>query len=219
MPKPKAKTTPTDTKITIKPPNFQVFVTTLEGEHFVSNNFSQEVQHQIAAKQAEGGTARTSNRQRTPKDFDACYRGSMHISEEGWPGMNASAYRQALVRACCTLGVEMTKAKMCLFILPDGFERGTGTPLVKFTKGKPECFIAPVRNDGGKMDMRARARWPKWECKLRVRYNADLFTAATVANLIQHAGISVGTGAGRPFSKESCGQGWGTFQIKGTNPL
>jgi hypothetical protein len=32
-------------------------------------------------------------------------------------------------------------------------------------------------------------------------------------NLLDRAGQQVGIGAGRPFSKKSVGQGWGTFSV------
>lgn len=108
----------------------------------------------------------------------------------------------------------MTKARMCVFILPDGFEKD-GTPLVKITKGKPERFDSYVRNDGGGPDIRPRAKWDVgWELKLRVRFDSEIFSKDTIINLIARAGISVGVGAGRPFSKDSNGMGWGTFEIK-----
>jgi len=39
------------------------------------------------------------------------------------------------------------------------------------------------------------------------------FSGADIANLVLRAGIQVGIGEGRPFSKNSCGMGWGTFEI------
>jgi hypothetical protein len=206
-------------EIVITPPNFQVLETTLVGTSIlVSNNFAQEVVDQMAADQALGSQAKGAKGKRAAKDFEAGYRGSMHFSVEGWVGMPATSFRAAMIRACSTCGIEMTRAKMCFFVLADGYETKRGTPLVKITKGEPERFDSYVRNANGSADIRARARWAAgWECSLRVRYDKDLFSAETVANLIQRAGISVGIGAGRPFSTMSAGQGWGTFELKGSN--
>ena len=63
------------------------------------------------------------------------------------------------------------------------------------------------------MDLRARPMWRKWGVKLRMEYDADQFTASDVVNLIARAGIQVGIGPGRPFSKMSYGMGYGTFRI------
>jgi hypothetical protein len=214
---PKGKSKIENTEIVITPPNFQVLETTIVGSSIlVSNNFAQEQIEQMGAAQALGAQA-GSKKKRDPKDFEASYRGSMHVSEEGWIGMPVTSFRAALIRACSTCGIEMVRAKMCFFVLADGFEVKRGTPLVRITKGKPERFDSYVRNANGSADIRARARWAAgWECVLRVRYDKDLFSAETVANLIQRAGISVGIGAGRPFSTASAGQGWGTFEIKGS---
>jgi len=204
-------------EIVIKAPNFKVLECTIVGTApFVSNNFAQEAIDQMKADMEAGAKSKQARGKREPKDFEAGYRGSLHVAEDGWFGLSAGALRAALIRACSMCGVEMTKAKQCFFVLADGYEKVRGVPLVKITKGKPERFDAYVRNANGSPDIRARARWAAgWEAKLRVRYDADMFGQDMVANLIQRAGISVGIGAGRPFSTMSAGCGWGTFEIQG----
>lgn len=210
-----ARPTKKTTEIVITAPNYKVLETIIVGDaQIVSNNFSRKAEDEMKHAQEEGAKSKTRKKD-GPKDFEEGYKGSMHISEEGWSGLPATAFRAALIRACSTCGVEMTKAKMCIFVLADGYEAGRGTPLVKIIKGKPEQFTAYVRNANGSADIRSRARWNRgWEVKLRVRYDADVFTAEMIANLIMRAGISVGVGAGRPFSSMSAGQGWGTWEIK-----
>jgi hypothetical protein len=205
-------------EIVITPPNFKVLEVTLTGtSQLTSNNFAQEIIDQMAEAMALGAKAAGAKGTRKPKDFEAGYRGSLHISEEGWIGMPATAFRAAMIRACSIIGIEMTKAKMCFFVLADGYEVKRRTPLVKILGAEPARFDAYVRNANGSPDIRARGFWEEgWQCKLRVRYDADLFSATTVANLIQRTGISVGIGAGRPFSTMSAGQGWGTFEIAET---
>lgn len=210
-----AKKTVTEIKITA--PNYQVLKTAIVGTApYVSNNFSQEAEEIMRAAQAAGATAKTAGKKRDPKDFDKAFEGSLHRAEDGgWVGIPATAFRNALIRACAVAGVEMTKAKMCVFIEADGYEADRGTPLVKITKGKAEKFIAPARNANGSIDLRSRGKFaPGWELTLRVRFDADLFTSEMIANLINRAGVSVGVGAGRPFSKDSAGVGWGTFEIR-----
>jgi hypothetical protein len=210
----KKKTETKDIRITA--PNYHVLKTTLVGTApFVSNNFAQEAEDEMREKQEAGQSAKTGGKNREAKDFKKGFLGSLHESEDGWYGIPATAFRAALIRACAVVGVEMTKAKMCVFVEADGYEKGRGTPLVKIVKGKPEQFISPVRNANGSIDLRSRAKFaPGWEVTIRVRYDADLFKQEMIANLINRAGISVGVGAGRPFSTASAGQGWGTFEIK-----
>ena len=55
--------------------------------------------------------------------------------------------------------------------------------------------------------------WEKWGAVLRVRFDADAFSVADIANLIARAGTQVGVCEGRPDSKDSAGMGWGLFAI------
>ena len=110
----------------------------------------------------------------------------------------------------------MTRAKLAVFCEPDGFDREDGTPLVKFTKGKPKYSEMPVRlKKSGSMDIRPRPLWsPGWELTVRIKYDADQFTLNDIANLLLRVGVQVGIGEGRPDSKDSCGMGWGLFRFK-----
>lgn len=178
---------------------------------YVSNNFSQEAQKMMAEKQKKGSQTQKGTK-RQPKDFDKLYRGSMHISEEGWHGHPASTFRQAMIDACRTVGYKMTHGKMALFILADGTDASDGRPLVRI-EGKPEQFRSFVRLADGSTDISARARWLKWSMNLRVEFDLDMFGQEDVANLLMRVGRQVGIGAGRPFSKTSCGQDWGRFVL------
>jgi hypothetical protein len=180
---------------------------------YVSNNFSKEAQDQMAADQKKGSQTK-KGKQRQPKDFDRDYRESMHISEQGWHGHPASTFRAAMIDACRTVGYKMTHAKMALFILADGYDVNDGRPLVKI-EGKPEKFTTFVRLANGAPDIKTRGRWNTWSIKLRVEFDLDMFSADDVGNLLQRVGRQVGIGAGRPFSKTSCGQDWGRFELRG----
>jgi hypothetical protein len=221
-----------DTQIVIKAPDFTVLMIPILGTSpYVSNAFGYEAQEQMKADQilgSEGSKKKKAqeNKAKAPKDFEKGFHESMHqatsdelgkalAKKDYWYGIPATSFKAALVRACCVCGVEMTKAKMCVFTMPDGFEND-GTPLVKITKGAPTRFDKYVRLANGKPDIRARGRWDTgWEANLRIRFDAGLMTQETIANLVVRAGISVGVGAGRPFSTSSVGQGWGTFAING----
>jgi hypothetical protein len=108
----------------------------------------------------------------------------------------------------------MTIAKLAFFIEADGYN-SDGTPLIRITKGKPEMFITPARNDNGSMDLRARPKWePGWEAVVRIRYDANMFSRTDAVNLLARAGMQNGIHEGRPGSKMSSGMGWGLFAIK-----
>ena len=80
-------------------------------------------------------------------------------------------------------------------------------------RSESETDTSHVRNATGVVDVRSRAMYKKWASKLRVRYDADQFTAQDVYNLIARVGVQVGICEGRPDSKSSPGCGWGTFRI------
>lgn len=201
--------------ITIKPPNFQTAVFRIVGTApYVSNKFSQKAQQEMEEKQKAGSTAKKGS-VRQPKDFDALYEGSKHVSSEGWAGIPAPAFRNAMISACKVVGFHMTKAKLCVFVEADGFDKDDGTPLVKITKGEPWHHRGYVRLETGVADIRSRAMWnPEWEAEVRITFDADQFTLSDVSNLLMRVGMQVGIGEGRPDSKKSAGMGWGTFKVK-----
>lgn len=200
--------------VTIKAPNFATSLFVICGTApYVQHKFSQKAQTKIRATQSEGSTAKKGAK-REPRNFDADYEAAKYVSEGGWNGIPASAFRNAMISACRTVGYQMTRAKLAVFIEADGFDREDKTPLVKITEGKPEKFEAMARNDNGSADIRVRPLWaPGWRAELRVRFDADMFTPQDIANLLLRVGQQVGIGEGRPDSKNSAGLGWGLFNL------
>lgn len=202
-------------KLQIKAPNFKTHVFLLRGNApYVSNKFSDEARNMMRAKQAAGSQAKRKGEAKPGRDFDNDFKQSMHLDEKGRPGVPASCFRQAMVSACKTVGFKMTIAKLALFVQHDAIDAGDSSPIVFFSKGEPEHFEAATRNQTGVADIRVRGKWAAgWEIPLRVEYDADMFSAADIENLLRRVGRQVGIGAGRPDSKMSCGQGWGTFDV------
>jgi hypothetical protein len=108
--------------------------------------------------------------------------------------------------------MDMIRAKGCIFIGADGLDNETLEPLVKI-KGQPHIYIAPVRIGMNQTDLAARAMFDEWEAVIEITWDADVFGATDVVNLISRAGIQVGIGAGRPLSKTSAGTGKGTWKV------
>ena len=203
--------------IEIKAPNFKGMDIPLIGTApYVTNNMS-DGSREAMKKGMEGKKVdKKAKSERPAKDFKADYEGSIHRDRDaGWIGIPAAAFRAALIRACGGVGIEMTRGKQAFFIEADGTDRD-GKPLVRIMKGEPAYFEALVKNSNGGSDLRARARFDiGWEALLRISYDADVYTETAVANLTLRAGVTVGVGAGRPFSSASAGCGWGPFTIKG----
>jgi len=200
--------------ITITAPRINIASINIVGTApYVQNKFSTKAQEQIRATQEAGQQAK-SKRKREPKNFKGAYEAALYVSREGWHGIPAPAFRNAMIDACRMVGFKMTVAKMSVFILPDGFDRECGTPLVRI-HGKPQYHEAPVRLENGSVDIRARPMFlDGWTATVHIQFDEDQFSIMDVSNLLLRAGIQVGIGEGRPFSKNSCGQGWGTFTIE-----
>ena len=203
------------TNLVIQPANLQYAHFTIVGTApLVLHHFGKTPREAMKAKQQAGSTA-AKGKKRDPKDFERCFREAQYISDEGWQGFPAGAIRTAMCDACRTVGFQMTKAKLAVFCEPDGFDKDEGVPLVKITKGKPEMFEKIERNETGVADIRVRPMWkPGWEADIRIKFDADMFTLADVANLLVRVGEQVGIGEGRHNSKKSYGCGWGTFRLK-----
>jgi hypothetical protein len=203
-------------KVAITPPKIHQAKFLIVGTApLVQNKFSQRTLEGMAADQAAGPSAKKKAK-REAKDFDRCVREATHISEKGWAGIPASAFRAGLISTCRLLGFPMTLAKLSVFVAADGYERDRFgvQPLVKITKGKPERTDFAVRNATGVADIRPRPMWSEgWEAVVTIKYDADQFTLEDVTNLLARMGEQVGIGAGRPDSKDSAGMGWGTFRI------
>lgn len=211
------------TQVAITPPNFQVAEFQVKGTApYVQLRFSEKAKAAMMEKMGEGPQAK-KGRKRMARDFDADYEQSMYLSEgtgmEGikpveWRGIPATSFRSAMISACRLVGFQMTKAKLAVFVIADGVDKGDGTPLIRI-EGKPRRLDSHVRNATGVADIRVRAQWMNWEATVRVRYDADLFSVEDITNLMMRAGMQVGVGEGRPDSKQSHGMGWGTFEIAG----
>lgn len=205
------------TRGSIPAPKFQIVTFTITGSApYVANKFSQEARDMMQAKQEEGSQAQ-KGKKREPKNFEAGYLGAMHSMADGSHGIPCTAFRQAMISACRLVGFKMTLAKLALFVLPDGQDSDDGAPLVRITRGTPRRTDDYVLNETGVADIRPRPRWDAgWQAVVRVRYDSDIFSDLDVENLMMRVGVQVGVGAGRPDSKSSAGQDWGTFTVERT---
>ena len=198
-------------EVTISPPKFERAEVLIRGTSpYVQHNFSQKARAIMEARQREGQRSR-KGRQKEARDFEADYEAAKHVSADGWCGVPAPAFRNAMISACRTAGFAMTRAKLSIFVEADGYAQD-GTPLVRIS-GEPEIYEAYARNESGVADIRWRPMWKKWEAVVKLRYDVDQFSAADVFNLLARAGIQVGIGEGRPDSPKSNGLGFGLWEL------
>jgi len=205
--------------VSISAPNFVTATFTIVGiAPYVQHKFSQKALEEIRTKQELGAQGNKQGKKRSAKDFNQCYEGAKHVMRDGNCGIPAPAFRNGMISACRLVGFKMTLAKLSVFVEADGFDKHDGTPLVKITKGEPHPHECAVRLSTGVCDIRVRPMWDEgWEAKLRIRYDADLFTHEDLANLLLRVGQQVGIGEGRPDGRESAGLGWGLFAFSKKN--
>lgn len=203
-----------DEKITITPPNFKYATAWIEGTApYLSNAMSSEARRKMREGQEQGTANRSMKRKRPPKDFEAQFRGSLHVSTDGWYGIPCSSFRNAMILACSTVGFPMTRAKLFIFVEADGRDAQTGEGLVRIHGGKPIRDERIGKLATGVSDILTRARFDTWKCELKLKWDADALQTTDVMNLLARAGVHNGVGAGRPGSKNSAGIGMGTFQV------
>lgn len=200
--------------VSIRPPNIQQISVRIRGTSpLVLNRFSVTARTEMVRKQEAGSTG-AKGKKREGKDFDARFREACYVAEEGWYGINASAFRRAMISACRLVGFKMTHAKLSLFVVADGVDALDPTfALVQIHGAPPVRHDATVRLETGVADVRPRPMWREWGCVLNIKYDADQFTAADVVNLLARVGQQVGIGEGRPDSRGGAGMGWGMFEV------
>ena len=201
----------------IDPANIVRIVVRIRGTApLVMNRFSKKKEIMDAMATAKAAKSEKSKGAgRAPRDYSADFEGAWHKATAGWFGIPASGLRQGLIDACRTVNLVMTRAKMAVFVIADGFDEKDGTPLVRITSPQPpERTEIPVRNDNGNIDIRIRPMWRAWWAEVTLEFDADMITAPSVVNLLDRVGRQVGVCEGRPFSKNSAGMGWGTFTVE-----
>jgi hypothetical protein len=208
-------TAPKEVSVTIKPPNFQNAVFEIIGTApLVIHRFSKKTKDEMLAKMEAGKTA-SSKKNRDPKDIEAAYNEARYRHKDGWDGFNAASIRCALIDACRLVNFKMTLAKMSVFTIADGWDKDEPQiPLVRIY-ASPVMQQDMARVETGQPYVTIRPVYHDWRAKVQLRWDADQFTLADVTNLLSRVGTQVGIGEGRPFSKNSAGMGWGTFEVKG----
>ena len=199
--------------VSITPPDFTTAVFKVIGlSPLVIHKFSHKMRKAMKEKQEAGSTAKASKK-REKRDFDQDYKDSFHLSEEGWAGVPAAAFRNAMVTACKIVGFVMTRAKLAIFIESEGIDADEGVGLIRII-GEPEKLEMITRVETGQPTITVRPIWRKWEMNVRVTFDAGMLTLSDITNLLSRAGVQVGVGEGRPGSPDSCGMGWGTFRVE-----
>src|SRR3954465_11034302 len=161
-----------------KPRNVVITAPKFEGASIPIVGSTPLVLHKFSAKGVgimraaqEAGSQARKGKAREARVFEDNYNGARHISRDGWDGIPAAAFRDAMISACRAIGFKMTLAKMSIVVVADGFdEQGTG--LVRITHGEPHMDVRHARNSNGGTDLRARPMWePGWRAVVTVKWD------------------------------------------------
>lgn len=181
----------------------------------VIHRFSAKIKNQMKQKMEEGKSA-SSKKNREAKSTDDAFREAQYVSAEGWGGMHAGSIRNAMISACRLVNFKMTLAKLSIFVEADGWDKEEPQiPLVRIY-GTPVKQEDMARVETGQPYVTVRAAYHKWSAKVRIRWDSQQFQLQDVANLLARVGQQVGLCEGRPDSPNSCGMGWGLFNLEGT---
>ena len=207
--------------VTVQAPKFRTAVFQIKGTApLVQHRFSSKTKEQMKQKM-ETGKAASSKKTREAKLTDDQFHEARYIAREGWDGMVAGSVRNAMINACRLVGIKMTLAKMSIFVIQDGWDaKEPQIPLIRIwgNPDKQEIRTALKQEDLARVEtgqpyVTVRAAYHDWSMKIAIRWDEDQFTLQDISNLLMRVGQQVGFGEGRPFSKNSCGMGWGTFEI------
>lgn len=202
--------------VTIKAPNMAHLEFNVAGTApLVIHRFDEKMRDEFRKKVIRGSEPTGKKRHEGRAIADICEAAKYLGETDGvyWEGFNASAIRTALISACRLVNFKMTLAKLSLFVVPDGYDILTPSiPLVRIN-GTAKIDESMGRTSTGISMLIVRPMYFPWSATLRLRYDADQFSATDVTNLLLRVGEQVGIGEGRPDSKGSAGMGWGTFTL------
>lgn len=192
-------------KIQINPINIQSMSVTIVGQTpLIFNKFSEKAKQMIKDKVTKETKA---NIKKEPKNPQQLYEDSFYYTKDGEVAFPALNIKQAIVSAARNVdGLPMTLLRGGVFVYGDQ----DGMIKVDYEKKEMREDMVRVGTFKDAADIRFRGQVSGWSMTFMIKFNADLFTAGQVINLLNIAGFSGGIGEWRP---EKNGD-FGTFTVK-----
>jgi len=178
-----------DSLVGIPKPNIKTLEVTIKGKTaLIYHKWSQKAKDMILSKQQK--KASKGREIRNPKQE---YKDSFYYNEKGDIAFPAGSIKKAIVGAARSVDdVAMTQIRGAIFVL------GDDDNLINVDYKKKEMREDMVRIGRGSADLRYRGQLKGWSMKLKIEFNANVFSAEQVMNLLETAGFSQGLGEWRP---------------------
>lgn len=201
------------TQIELPPLNLEIIEVTLIGDTpLISHAWSEKAKREMLGKQMK-----VAKPAKEAKDPHEDFQQSLYRIEGGGYGFPSVAFKAAAVTACTSVaGITKVAARQAFHVVGEqSAVRGAFNgalmrmDLVRIRGAEPEMREDMVRIAMGTADIRYRGQFWPWYATVRVRFNANVLSAAQIVNLFNTAGFGVGIGEWRP---EKDGQ-FGMFHV------
>ena len=185
------------TAIQLPPIDIQRVGFTLVGDSpLIVHAWSEKAKKQMLDKQMK-----RASKAREAKDPEADYEACFYRLPSGAYGFPTVGLKAAMVSACRFVDAKMTVARGAFHIDGELLE----------VIGEPRPREDMVRVGMGTADIRYRPEFPDWRMPVEIKFNAAVFSAEQIANLLNVAGFGVGIGEWRPERSGS----FGRFHVAG----
>jgi hypothetical protein len=182
----------TTSTIQLQPLNLKRIAFTLVGDSpLIVHAWSEKAKKAMLDKQMK-----RAQKGREAKDPEADYEACFYRFDSGAYGFPTVGLKAAMVSACRFVDAKMTVARGAFHIDGDLLE----------LMGTPRPREDMVRVGSGTADIRYRPEFPEWRMPVEIKFNADVFSAEQLANLLNVAGFGVGIGEWRPERNGSFGR-------------
>lgn len=174
----------------------------------IQHRFSEKAGRQMAEKHAG---KRTKNRE--IRDPNAEFEEAAYRMPDGSPAISLMAFKNAIISvAHKDIGIEKTLVRKAVFVR--GVHSEFDGPVTPLDADPPVMRMDHVRV-GMSTDLRYRPMFDPWKVQITMELRTDLITTEDLANLVNHAGFSVGIGDWRP---EKGGE-FGRFELDRDAPI
>lgn len=200
-------------QIELPPINLETIEVLLVGDTpLISHAWSEKAKREMLGKQMKAAKPG-----KEAKDPHEDFQQSLYRIEGGGYGFPSVAFKAAAVTACTSVaGITKVAARQAFHVVGEqSAVRGAFNgalmrmDLVRILGSEPEMREDMVRIGMGTADIRYRGQFWPWHATVRVRFNANVLSAAQIINLLNNAGFGVGIGEWRP---ERDGQ-FGMFHV------